>query len=102
MTDHPDDNTRPDHRDYTPTDPFEHICEVCGKTAMLTSQDAYWAGWDYPPEMGEFGIISPRTCEHCPMDATVWWAIAMDKFTLDELTPDQLKTIARIRNEIPD
>lgn len=93
---------RLDHRAFSPTDRFEHICEVCGKTAMLTSPEAYWAGWNYPPEMGVFGVISPRTCEHCGIDATVWWAIAMDKLTLDELTPDQLKTIARIRNEVPD
>lgn len=38
----------------------------------------------------------------CGIDATVWWAIAMDKLPLDDLTPDQLKTIARIRNEVPD
>lgn len=93
---------RLDHRAISPTERFKHVCEVCGKTAMLTAPEAYWAGWDYPPEMGVFGVISPRTCEHCGLDATVWWAIAMDKLTLDELTPDQLKTIARIRNEVPD
>ncbi|OLT50289.1 hypothetical protein BJF89_10265 [Corynebacterium sp. CNJ-954] len=59
-------NDRLDHRAFSPTDRFEHICEVCG------------------------------------IDATVWWAIAMDKLPLDDLTPDQLKTIARIRNEVPD
>jgi hypothetical protein len=94
--------TSPDHRAFGPTERFEHVCEVCGKTAILTSGEAYWSGWDYPPEMGVFGVISPRTCERCGLDATVWWALQMNKLTLDDLTPDQLQTIARIRNEIPD
>lgn len=91
-----------DHRTLTANDPFEHICEVCGKTATMTSRQAFQAGWDYPPDMGEWGVISPRTCERCGMDATVWWAITMDKLTIDDLSPDQLQTVARIRNEVPD
>lgn len=91
-----------DYRDYTADDVFTHICEVCGKTRMLTSQQAYWGGWDYPPQMGDWGKISPRTCEDCGIDDTVWWALAMDHLTADDLSPTQLQTVARIRNEIPD
>ena len=29
-----------------------HICEVCGKTEILTSEESFNAGWDYPPRMG--------------------------------------------------
>lgn len=29
-----------------------HICEVCGKTEILTPEEAFNDGWDYPPRMG--------------------------------------------------
>ena len=29
-----------------------HICEVCGKTEILTPEEAFNEGWDYPPRMG--------------------------------------------------
>ena len=38
-----------------------HICEVCGRTEVLTPQEAFDKGWDYPPMMGSFGVVSPRT-----------------------------------------
>ena len=34
-----------------------HICEVCGKTEILTPEEAFNDGWDYPPRMGGFGIV---------------------------------------------
>jgi hypothetical protein len=82
--------------------PFEHVCEVCKKTESLSSDAAYAAGWDYPPEMGEWGVISVRTCDRCRMTDTVWWAMIHWKKTLDDLTPEQRKTVARILNEVPD
>ena len=42
-----------------------HICEVCGKTETLTPEEAFNEGWDYPPRMGGFGIVGPRTCGDC-------------------------------------
>lgn len=80
---------------------FEHVCEVCGKTALLTSADAYNAGWDYPPQMYRWGAVSPRTCEHCGMDETAWWALVVGKKPAEELTAEQRKSITRIFNEIP-
>ena len=38
---------------------FKYICEVCGKTAVLTQDEAYQSVWDYPPFMGTYGIVSP-------------------------------------------
>ena len=32
-----------------------HICEVCGKTEILTPEEAFNEGWDYLPRMGGFG-----------------------------------------------
>ena len=75
------------------------ICEVCGRDEILTPGDAYTAGWDYPPRMGSFGVVSPRVCPKCLMSQTVWWAIAMDGFTEDMLTPEQRGVIARIQAE---
>lgn len=37
---------------------FEHICEVCGITKVMTPQEAFEEGWDYPPLMGSFGVVN--------------------------------------------
>lgn len=29
---------------------LKHICEVCGSEGILTPEEAYRAGWDYPPK----------------------------------------------------
>lgn len=34
-----------------------HVCEVCGKTKIMTPEQAFNEGWDYPPRMGAFGIV---------------------------------------------
>jgi hypothetical protein len=41
MTVHPD---YPDPRLIPDDVPFEHLCEVCGRTESLTSTEAYTAG----------------------------------------------------------
>lgn len=80
---------------------FEHWCEVCGTSAVLTPDEAYSAGWDFPPRMGEFGVVSPRTCGSCAMKDTVWWALACEGKDVADLSPDQCKALARILNEAP-
>lgn len=91
----------PDAPTSSTTDPFLHWCEVCGREELLSTQAAFEAGWDFPPRMGTWGVISPRTCPTCPMKSTVWWAIAMENRSMDELTPGQLKTVGRILEEVP-
>lgn len=76
-----------------------HVCEVCGADEVLTPEAAYQAGWDYPPSTGEFGILGPRTCAHCPNNRTVWWAVTVDGYSADMLTPIQQATIVRILGE---
>lgn len=78
---------------------LKHICEVCGVEEELMPEEAYEAGWDYPPTMVAFGVLSPRTCPHCPMTGTVWWAMAVEKKDASELTADQRTVLARISNE---
>jgi len=78
---------------------YNHICEVCGKESLLTPEEAYSAGWDYPPKMGEFGTISPRTCGDCPMNATIWWELVVNKVSAESLSASQKKTIERIMQE---
>lgn len=46
------------------TRPFWHYCEVCGKREFLTAKDAFDSGWDYPPRMGHFGLLGPRSWPH--------------------------------------
>lgn len=53
----------------------DYLCEVCGKKASLTEDEAFKAGWDYPPFIGVWGIVSPRTCPDCDMTKTAYWHI---------------------------
>jgi hypothetical protein len=80
---------------------FTHICEACGKEELLTPKESFDQGWDYPPNMGAWGIISPRTCGTCLVDTTVWWALVCEKKSPEDLSPGQLATIERILAEVP-
>lgn len=82
--------------------PYEHWCEACGVTAMLTAEEGFNAGWDFPPRMGSWGIVSPRTCGNCGIEQTLWWALTMEKKDLDSCTPHQRKVLARILTKVPD
>ena len=85
----------------TDDDAFLHWCESCGHEELLDSDTAYDAGWDFPPRMGIWSVISPRTCPNCAISKTVWWAIAIDKHSIDTLTPHQRKVVGRILEEVP-
>ena len=41
----------------------------------MTAEAAYIKGWDYPPKLGKFGIVGPRTCGDCGIEQTVWWNV---------------------------
>lgn len=77
-----------------------HVCEVCGKTKIMTPEEAFNEGWDYPPRMGTFGVVSPRTCGDCGIEDTLWMALQSGKInSLDDMTPEQQVVLARIQNE---
>ena len=77
-----------------------HVCEVCGKTKIMTPEQAFNEGWDYPPRMGAFGIVSPRTCGDCALVDTLWMALQSGKIkSIDDMAPEQRITLARIQNE---
>ena len=76
-----------------------HICEICGKTEILTPEEAFNDGWDYPPRMGGFGIVGLRICGDCPINFTVWWALVPEKKSASELSQKQKETIKRIQGE---
>ena len=79
---------------------YVHICEVCGKREVLTSQEAFDRGWDYPPIMGAFGIVSPRTCGECVISDTLWFTLQSGKIRdLSELDEHQKTVLERILNE---
>lgn len=80
-----------------------HWCEVCGKTESLTENEAYAAGWDYPPRIGAWGTISPRTCGSCPMAATLWWALVNNELDPDDPLgwPEHRRiTVSRILSDV--
>jgi len=68
---------------------FHHICEICGLDEILTPDEAFEAGWNYPPRMGHFGIISDRLCPKCHSLETIWWLLMMENRTADVLTERQ-------------
>ena len=78
---------------------FHHECEGCGLRLLLTPALAFQLGWDYPPRMGQWGIVSPRTCGACGIEKTVWWELAMNKKSVHDLTDEQYDTAIRIINE---
>ncbi|GIO38834.1 hypothetical protein J41TS12_36950 [Paenibacillus antibioticophila] len=78
---------------------LRHICEVCGKEEVLTPEQGFEQGWDYPPRMGQFKIVSPRTCGNCGIDRTLWWAISVEGKQSPNLNEKQLRTLERIMKE---
>lgn len=85
--------------DYFERRRFLHICEVCDRTELLTPDEAFRGGWDYPPHMGAFGGVSPRTCPDCSILDTVWTAIELRKAPIEQLTPKQTASLLRILRE---
>lgn len=75
---------------------LRHVCEVCGREEVLTPEEAYQQGWDYPPKMGAFGVVSPRTCGSCGIQDTLWWFLAVDKGSPDDMSESQQETLLRI------
>ena len=78
---------------------IRHICENCGKEELLTSEEGHDTGWDYPPRMGSFGVISARTCGSCTIDTTLWWQLEVLKTPVEKLSEKHLQTLERILSE---
>ncbi|AIQ45739.1 hypothetical protein R70723_07440 [Paenibacillus sp. FSL R7-0273] len=78
---------------------LSHIFEVCGKEEILTPNQAFDQGWDYPPRMGKFQTVSPRTCGSCGVTGTLWWSITIEGKQIADLSERQLATLNRILNE---
>ena len=82
--------------------PFWHYCEVCGEKIYCTAQEAFEAGWDYPPQMGAFGLLGPRTCGKCNLTDTLYWKVQQQKLPIvfdNTLTEQERKTWQRIKKE---
>ena len=78
---------------------YLYTCEICGKTAVMTAEEAYREGWDYPPYIGDYGVVGPRTCPDCPMMETAWAALTLENKEFTELSDKQKETIRRIQGE---
>ncbi|HHU17132.1 MAG TPA: ATP-binding protein [Clostridiales bacterium] len=83
--------------------PFWHYCEVCGKKEFITAKEAFDNGWDYPPDIGHFGLLGPRTCGSCQLKDTLYWKIMQNNglpiVIEGKLTPEELVTWRRIKGE---
>lgn len=78
---------------------LRHICECCGKEQTISSEEAHAQGWDYPPKMGSFKIVSPRTCGECVIQNTLWWEITCNKTPMSQLSERHQQTLERILTE---
>ena len=76
-----------------------HVCEVCGKEEILTPEEAFERGWDYPPNMGMFGVLSPRTCGDCVITDTIWWKLTQEHIKPEELSDKDKISLKRIMSE---
>ncbi len=76
-----------------------HVCEVCDLTEVMTPEQAFEQGWDYPPRLGAFGVLSPRTCGGCAITDTLWWKVAMENYSAETLTDRDKRTRSRIQQE---
>jgi hypothetical protein len=76
-------------------DKILHWCEACDREELLTPDAGYESGWDFPPKMGTFGVISPRTCPNCTIDKTAWFAIISGR----DLNKKQMKAAKKMMNE---
>ena len=77
-----------------------HLCEQCGRRELLTPQEAYDAGWDYPPRMGMFGIVGQRNCPRCLLHKSLWGRLVLEKSAdLHHLCPHDLDALGRILME---
>lgn len=69
----------------------------------MTAQQAYEEGWDYPPHMGEFGLLGPRKCGDCKLTDTLFWKINTEQkipVVIDRtLSNRELQIWKRIKNE---
>lgn len=79
------------------TRPFWHYCEVCGKKEFITAQEAFDSGWDYPPHIGDFGILSPRKCGDHAITETLYWKVVTSE--LNDMTDEEKITLKRIEGE---
>jgi hypothetical protein len=75
------------------------LCVTARNEQTLTPDGAFDAGWDYPPRMGVFGVLSPRTCPNCTIEKTLWWAITVNHVDPAALTEAQQTTLTRIMGE---
>lgn len=82
---------------------FWHYCEVCGKREFITAKEAFNAGWNYPPDMGHFGLLGPRTCGNCLITDTLFWRIntggGLPIVREGELSSKELITWRRMKGE---
>jgi len=78
---------------------FWHYCEVCGKKELLTADEAFEQGWDYPPGIYCFRLLSPRKCGNCSIAETLWCKLTTGKKNFSELTGAEWETLKRIWNE---
>ncbi|MDK1733316.1 hypothetical protein N0K71_06715 [Dellaglioa algida] len=80
---------------------LRYVCENCGKIGFYhNEEEAFQDGWDYPPKMGTYQVIGPRTCGNCPITSTLFWALNTGQVkSFDDMSLKQRVTLIRILGE---
>lgn len=65
----------------------------------MTPDEAFELGWDYPPKMGSFGVVSPRTCGNCGIYKTLWAELMLNGVAPSDLDKHHKETLERILME---
>lgn len=69
---------------------------------FVPHQEAFEAGWDYPPKIGTFGLLGPRTCGNCLLTDTLFFRVYQQENSIvieRNLTEKEAQTWQRIKNE---
>jgi len=78
---------------------LRHSCEICGKEEIISGEEGFNRGWDYPPKMALYGVISPRICGDCDIKETLWWELVSKKTPVEQLCERHMQTMKRITSE---
>jgi hypothetical protein len=57
-------------------------------------------GWNYPPVIGSFAVVSPRTCDDCSIEQTLWWELNVNNTPIENLSKQHnLTCLAYLMNQ---
>ncbi len=75
------------------------LCNVRHPRKLTTIQIRDGKDRPYPPILGAYGLVSPRTCPDCGMEKTVWAELTLRQKAPEDLSEKQYQALMRILHE---